>query len=323
MPEDRSAHDTDKLSFDDFAGDFGKSSDELLDDLKGYNQSLEGAQQISDRAIEMMRSEGISLRRRLTRDWLAGYVRRARITARDHSFADTAVLVKGLETKGANVTATNMPADEIVYEDLQEFGVAVTEFQTKNDLVEKSRSDLCGHYLLARETTRDGEHYYYEEPVFIGKPHEKSYMLTMQGTVATGFVVPSNGMMTLVLNHYHSLRGIGTITIMAGLSTDNATSYSTGVMLRLSDSQARPVASRVVLRKVTDAAQIEEWEVVARAAEALKPKHVRKLVRKLEEGEDLQTKYRALETGHFLKTPDLSRWDSMVEDAGLPEDEDD
>lgn len=319
MPQE--PHDT-RHDFGEFATQLGLSSDELLDKLKSYNQALDGGKGLSERAIEMMRKDGISLRRRLTRDWLAGFVRTSRSTTNDHSFAETADLIKELGSAGANVSAVNVGPSDLVFEDVQSFGVAVTEYQTKNLAVEDARAILSGHYIVARETTHQDEFHYYEEPVYIGTSDQQSWMLTERHGVAKGFVVPSNGIMTLVLSHSHSVRGTGTITLMVGLGDDDDVDYHAGLMLRLSDTQARPTASRIVLRKADDHDQISAWEEVVSATEKVKSKHVRKLIKRLEDGDPLQEAFRGLETGVSLKTPELTKWPGMLRQVGLVSDED-
>lgn len=304
-------------NFEAFAAELGLSQDGLIEKLKTYNNQLEGSKKISDRAIENMRANGISLRRRMTRDWLAGFVRMSRTTAQDHSFAETASLIKDLVERGANIDAPNVPAPDVIYEDVHAFGVGVTEFQTKNAQVEEARAKLSGHFIVARETTQHDSTDYYEEPLFIAPPEQTSWMLTHRNGIAKGFLVPSNGIFSLVLHHDHSTRGVGVISMMISMSDIDDYDLHMGLMLRLSDTQYRPSASRIVLRRATDNDLIHEWDAFVEAEEKASAKNVRQYVERLQDGHERQATYRKLKTGEFLKTPDIVNWPQMLREAGL------
>lgn len=305
-------------SFSQFASDLNASPDELVRLLKTYNGGLAGAQRISDRAIENMRHKGISLRRSLTREWLAGFVRSLRVENDDMGFGETSELIKGLTQSGANLSVPDVAPPDLVFHDVKKFGVAISEVQNNNAMLETSRVDLAGHYIVARETTRADRFRYYEEPLFLGLPEEESWMLTHRSGIARGFAVPSNGMLTVVLHHEHRMRGTGVIVLMiASDDIVNGDAYSTGLVMRLSDTQARPTASRIVLRRAKDQDEIDAWTSLVQSEGSVSARDVGHYVRELDDGDSMQEKYRALETGFSLKTPELADWPDILKKVGL------
>lgn len=254
------------FEFKAFAERCGSSADDVLKKMKAFDGSQV---KLSSRAIEKMRSEGISLRNTRTRTFLQDFVKANFPEALELSGAQADdFLVMLVEKEPASARQNDNKAfssDPEIFATVS----ALTAIRDRNEELQAARKEFSGYYYLVRRTSRDDGDDFYEEPFFLGDQGERSFLIQHRQNLSTGFSFASNSICSTILTNRHAQRTLGASMIMLFADDGPERGLFTGVMLRFSDDMARPAASQVLARRVHDKGLTDQWSTEVDAAMGL------------------------------------------------------
>lgn len=246
------ADSTDRLSFDEFATMFGSGSDELYTKMRTFNESLSGKGKLSNRTLEKMRTDGVSKRNVQTRSWIKQFSDHIRSEHDDLSYEKIEAYLGSFQSRPAAPTLPVQP-------EFASFIHRVTDAISNNQSLEDEREDYAGFYRIIRRTSKRDETHFHEEPFFLGNHGQESWLIPNAQRLNRGVSFASAGICTTILTHPHNVRVLGVRMIMLYGHDNPGAEMMSGVMLRFSDDQARPAASQIIAKRVTDPNVNKAW----------------------------------------------------------------
>lgn len=325
---------TDKLSLEDFASKLGITPARLYDDLITFNEDEAGALTRTKRSLQLFKSKGISFRTKRTRDFILAFVQA--------NFPGQADLPDEIAREyfsqfNATDSESSSPFPKAVSRNDPELINAVLTLlaiRGSGDGLNKERSQYADHYYLVRKSSRKGAQLYYEEPLRIGGQGDASYLIPTEQGINVGFSFASKGICTTVLIHRHQTRVVGMRVIMLFGNANPRKAAMTGVMLRFSDDQYRPVASQVFARRAPKGTPTDEWDETVEAirkAEQVDPageqtanalQEASRYTRRVDKSNDQEKLFKVYEAfglKYHAKAFDNKEWEKVLGKLSLEE----
>ena len=273
---------------------------------------------MNDRTITDIEKKGLGRLQTRTANFLSDFVG---FTVRHSPDLSRTELRETLLALGIPEPADTVPAEAIQRPSggiagLQAF---VEGRRSGNEDIDHIESEMTGLYMLVRRMdTYSGSHYY-EEPFFAGPPSEKSWLLSHQHGPNVGFSVYGSGIFTSFLSHKHKVRTIGFRTIMVYFGEYKGTEYLPGLMVRVSDTRLRPIASNIVVRRieVSEAQKIRFLECAQSNEAESAIQESRNLTKEVRKEDESYKIYEALNLKGHLKCPIDNEWEAMCHRAQI------
>ena len=278
----------------------GLPIEETIPAMRRFNKGR-GEDLVSDRTIKNAGERGFFMQ---THSRSIQFVREfiARHASHRSPAETTEALSRLVEERGP----ADVVADAGIAPELLAFCTRLMGYPQADTSLAGLRTRLKGHYKAYRKTTDPKNDHYYEEPFFFADQGDGSWMLQADGKIARGFSTTSTGVGTTVFTYPHDDRLMGISMLMMREHARTRGAYLSGMVLRFSDTENRPSATRLLLAKENDKDIQSIW---ANAAKSPGDEHDN--TRRILAGTEIHTFLEHFGLGTHAKAQHDSDWNNI------------
>lgn len=209
-----------------------------------------GAYPPSEKTIRQMRSRGVSLRNRVTREFMTAFISEIVHKSKGLSRHELEELLELLKVSGLDVAALSLPrAATASSTPKSELIENLSLAEDESGVAQSIADEVSGFYFIVRSSMDEGKRRFVKEPIYLGGPNEESWLLSRNVGLFKGFCFHQRRVSTCILHRRSTYEGASIITMMISFGENLRKEMFPGIILHSSQESRAPLSTKFIVTR--------------------------------------------------------------------------